>query len=49
MVILQYIKRNDLGDVVMLDADNNTVDTPFQDLQSLPSDVVNRLSLLSLL
>lgn len=38
---LQNIRRSDLGDVVMLDADNNTVETPFHDLESLPSDVVN--------
>lgn len=26
----------------MLDADSNTVETPFNDLESLPSDVVSR-------
>lgn len=36
----QRTKRSDLGEVVILDADNNTIETPFQDLDSLPSDVV---------
>lgn len=26
----------------MLDADSNTVETPFHDLESLPSDVVSK-------
>lgn len=34
------MRKNDLGDVVVLDADTNTVETPFQDLASLPTDVV---------
>lgn len=25
----------------MLDADNNTIDSPFHDLESLPSDIVS--------
>lgn len=41
--LVQNIRRNDLGDVVMLDADNNKVYTPFNDLESLPSDVVRSL------
>ncbi|XP_034947207.1 DENN domain-containing protein 1B [Chelonus insularis] len=41
--IFQRVQKNDLGDVVILDADNNTIQSPFQDLQSLPQDVVNNL------
>ncbi|XP_021921534.1 DENN domain-containing protein 1B-like isoform X2 [Zootermopsis nevadensis] len=42
-VIYQRVRKADLGDVVVLDADNNNVETPFQDLESLPLDVVNSL------
>ncbi|XKL60307.1 hypothetical protein PGB90_001323 [Kerria lacca] len=41
--LIKNIKRNDLGDVVILDADNNAVETPFHDLESLPADVVHNL------
>jgi hypothetical protein len=37
----QRVRKADLGDVVVLDADNNKVETPFQDLESLPPDVVS--------
>ena len=30
-----------MADVVILNADNDTVKTPFNDLESLPSDVVS--------
>ncbi|XP_066593706.1 DENN domain-containing protein 1A isoform X3 [Prorops nasuta] len=40
---LQRVCKNDLGDVVILDADNNAIETPFQDLDSLPLDVVTNL------
>ncbi|XP_053998035.1 DENN domain-containing protein 1A isoform X2 [Hylaeus anthracinus] len=40
---LQRVRKNDLGDVVILDADNNTIESPFQDLESLPQDVVTNL------
>lgn len=36
----QRVRKSDLGEVVVLDADNNTIETPFQDLESLPADVV---------
>lgn len=39
--LLQRVQKNDLGDVVVLDADNNTIESPFQDLESLPNDVVS--------
>lgn len=34
---------SDLGEVVILDADSNTVETPFDDLESLPTDVVRKI------
>lgn len=37
---MQRVHKSDLGDVVILDADNNTIESPFQDLESLPQDVV---------
>ncbi|XP_069677451.1 DENN domain-containing protein 1B-like isoform X2 [Periplaneta americana] len=42
-VIYHRVRKPDLGEVVVLDADNNKVETPFQDLESLPPDVVNSL------
>ncbi|XP_043503007.1 DENN domain-containing protein 1A isoform X3 [Polistes fuscatus] len=40
---LQRVHKSDLGEVVILDADNNTIESPFQDLESLPQDVVTNL------
>jgi hypothetical protein len=40
-VTSQRVRKADLGDVVVLDADSNKVETPFQDLESLPVDVVS--------
>ncbi|KAG8222195.1 hypothetical protein J437_LFUL001287, partial [Ladona fulva] len=37
--ILKRARMSDLGDVVILDADNNKVISPFQDLESFPPDV----------
>lgn len=39
---LQKVPKSDLGEVVILDADNNTIESPFQDLESLPQDVVRK-------
>ncbi|KAK0089989.1 hypothetical protein PV325_004122 [Microctonus aethiopoides] len=41
--IFQRAQKSDLGDVVILDADNNSIESPFQDLESLPQDVINNL------
>lgn len=41
--IMQRVRHSELGEVVILDADNNRVETPFADLESLPSEVVNNL------
>lgn len=40
---LQKVSKSDLGEVVILDADNNTIKSPFQDLESLPQDVVRKV------
>ncbi|XP_018363918.1 PREDICTED: DENN domain-containing protein 1A isoform X2 [Trachymyrmex cornetzi] len=40
---LQKVPKSDLGEVVILDADSNTIESPFQDLESLPQDVVTNL------
>ncbi|XP_012057029.1 PREDICTED: LOW QUALITY PROTEIN: DENN domain-containing protein 1B [Atta cephalotes] len=40
---LKKVPKSDLGEVVILDADNNTIESPFQDLESLPQDVMTNL------
>ncbi|XP_076291741.1 DENN domain-containing protein 1A isoform X2 [Lasioglossum baleicum] len=40
---LQRVRKSDLGEVVVMDADNNTIESPFEDLESLPQDVVANL------
>lgn len=37
---LQKVRNMALDDVVILNVDTNTLETPFDDLQSLPNDVV---------
>lgn len=37
---LQQVRNMALDDVVILNVDTNTLETPFDDLQSLPNDVV---------
>lgn len=41
--IMRRVRHSELGEVVILDADNNRVDSPFPDLESLPPEVVNNL------
>jgi len=41
--ILKRVRRNELGDAVMFDADNNKIETPFADLETIPSEVVANL------
>jgi len=43
------LQRNELGEVVVLDADNNTIETPFDDLENLPTDVVSKYLINNLL
>lgn len=37
---MQKVQNMALDDVVILNVDTNTLETPFDDLQSLPNDVV---------
>lgn len=37
----QRVKNKSLEDVVLLNVDTNTLESPFNDLNSLPSDVVS--------
>ncbi|KAJ8285730.1 hypothetical protein GJAV_G00030280 [Gymnothorax javanicus] len=41
--LMEKVKGMVLEDVVMLNVDTNTLETPFDDLQSLPNDVVSSL------
>merc|ERR1719187_882118 len=41
--ILKRVRRHELGDAVILDADNNKIETPFSDLETLPVEVVSNL------
>ena len=38
--MLQLVRKQDLGDAVILDADANTVTTEYDDLSTLPKEVV---------
>ncbi|XP_058803899.1 DENN domain-containing protein 1B isoform X2 [Phymastichus coffea] len=40
---LKRVRHSDLGELVILNADDNTIESPFQDLESLPQDVVTNL------
>ncbi|KAK1165339.1 DENN domain-containing protein 1B-like isoform X2 [Acipenser oxyrinchus oxyrinchus] len=41
--LLEKVKSRTLEDVVILNVDTNTLETPFDDLQNLPSDVISTL------
>jgi len=41
--LMKRVRRAEVGDIVVLDADNNKIDTPFDDLESLPLEVVSNL------
>uniref|UniRef100_A0A4W5NJN4 DENN domain containing 1A n=1 Tax=Hucho hucho TaxID=62062 RepID=A0A4W5NJN4_9TELE len=41
--LMEKVRGMALDDVVVLNVDNNTMETPFDDLQSLPNDVVSSL------
>ncbi|XP_029467024.1 DENN domain-containing protein 1A isoform X1 [Rhinatrema bivittatum] len=41
--LMEKVKTMNLDDVVILNVDTNTLETPFDDLQSLPNDVVSSL------
>ena len=44
LLLLQKVQRMALDEVVILDADENTIETPFDDVQSLPSEAVSTRS-----
>lgn len=37
---LQRVRKSELGEVVVLDVDTNRIETPFDDLERLPPDIV---------
>ena len=41
--LMKRIRRAEVGEVVILDADNNRVETPFDDLESFPAEVLSNL------
>ncbi|CAH1998632.1 unnamed protein product [Acanthoscelides obtectus] len=41
--VFKQVHRIEIGDVVILDADTNTIDTPFDDLNNLPQEVITSL------
>ncbi|XP_050501075.1 DENN domain-containing protein 1B isoform X2 [Diabrotica virgifera virgifera] len=41
--VFKQVRRSEIGDVVILDTDANTIETPFDDLNSLPTEVVYSL------
>ena len=42
--LLQRVREKALEDVVVLNADSNTLETPFDDVQALPPDVVSAIT-----
>lgn len=40
LLLFQRVQSRSLEDVVILNVDNNTLESPFDDLHNLPSDVV---------
>lgn len=41
--LMSKVQMDDIGEAVILDADNNTVKTPFNDVETLPDEVVSNL------
>ena len=37
----QRVRRSELGEVVTLDVDSNQIESPFNDLENLPQDIVS--------
>lgn len=40
-LLFQNVRLSEIGDVVILDVDENELRTPFRDLESLPADLVS--------
>lgn len=43
--LLQKIRSNPIDEVVILNADTNEIENPFDDIETLPSDIVSQLYL----
>ncbi|CAG2164946.1 unnamed protein product, partial [Oppiella nova] len=41
--IMNRVRRSELGDIVILDCDDNKIESPFDDVQTLPTDIVHTL------
>ncbi|XP_049819188.1 DENN domain-containing protein 1B-like isoform X2 [Aethina tumida] len=41
--VLKNVRRSEIGDVVILDADSNTVESPFDDINNFPQEVITSL------
>lgn len=41
--VMKKVNRTDIGEVVILDADNNSIETPFDDLSCIPAEVIGPL------
>jgi hypothetical protein len=44
---MQKTRKQDLGDVVVLDVDANTISTEYKDIETLPDDVVSIMTIFS--
>uniref|UniRef100_A0A4W5LM53 Uncharacterized protein n=1 Tax=Hucho hucho TaxID=62062 RepID=A0A4W5LM53_9TELE len=44
-VLIQRVRSRGLEDVVILNVDTNTIESPFEDLKKIPADVVSGLKL----
>lgn len=40
----QRVRKSELGELVVLDVDTNHIETPFDDLERLPPDIVSLLT-----
>ena len=44
-IVAQRVRKSELGETVVLDVDTNRIETPFNDLESLPPDIVSIISI----
>lgn len=43
--LLEKVRESELGDAVVVDVDENTIKTCFNDLEELPSEIVSLIAL----
>jgi DENN domain-containing protein 1 len=43
VAVFNTVKRDEIGDVVIIDCDRNHVENPYNDMSDMPSDIVNYL------